>query len=88
MSLFVPTENNRIGVTLTTEYSTATSSSLIEAVEFDSSSPFWTIHFGRKIENGAYGPMDDRGVVIVEEAMIRDLIDCVNLKREQEKCED
>jgi hypothetical protein len=82
MSILKPEIDSRIGVAFNNEaYSV---SSIITAVEVDEDSPFWSIHFGKKVNNGEGPPMDDRGVVVLEESMIRDIIAQINAKNRGE----
>ncbi len=72
MSLYLPHENRRVGITL--KEKDIAISSIITAVEANDDSPFWTIYFGRKI-NGPNGTsMDDRGSVVIEEKFILDIL--------------
>lgn len=86
MSLITPATDSRIGIIL--NEGNVTTSSIIVAVEAENDSPFWSIHFGRKINNGDSSPLDSRGTVVLEENMIRDILTQIDLMREKEKWEE
>lgn len=83
MSILKPKIDSRIGVSFNT--ASFTTSSIVAVVEVDSDSPFWTIHFGRKINNGEGPLIDDRGVVVLEESMIRDILNQIDEKRKGDR---
>ncbi len=75
MSIINPQRNNRIGIdVINNDGEKVSITSMVKAVEVSDDSPFWTIHFGRKIDNGKNPPLDDRGTIVLEESMIREII--------------
>lgn len=83
MSLILPKQDNRIGISLMCEGGELlTHSSLITAIEIERDSPFWHIHFGSTSDHG----FDDRGVVILEESLLREMFNALAARlKENEK---
>ena len=85
MSLIDLDRDYRVGIIANHDNSEIALSSMVVAVEVSEDSPFWVIQFGRKIENGEGSPIDDRGSLVVEEDMIRDIIYQIDLKKERKR---
>ena len=79
MSLLKPKDNSRVGVTFNNGIYSI--SSIINEVEVDNDSPFWSIYFGKRVNNGEGPPLDDRGVVILEESLVRDILNQIDVRR-------
>ena len=85
MSLFKPSKSSRVGVVANHDNNEISLSSMVVAIEASPDSPFWIINFGRKIENGEDNPLDDRGSMILEEEMIRDIIQQIDFEKKGEE---
>lgn len=78
MKLLTPTADNRIGVSVTCkDNGVSTTSSIINAVEIASDSPFITFHFGKET------PTDDRGMVVLEAGLVKELMSHLKIQERE-----